>query len=83
MAKPQRTIDKRLWERAYERVRRLPPERQEQIVDYIDFVVEREEGGVWELSEAEQEAIARHRGGDLSDTVPFDQVKGAVLRGQS
>jgi hypothetical protein len=82
VAKPERTIDKGLWERAYERIRRLPPERQEEIVDYIDFVLECEEGEVWELSEADQEAIARHREGDLSDTVPFDQVKDAVLRGR-
>ncbi len=82
MAETRRAIDKGMWERAYERVRRLPPERQEEIVDYIDFVVECEEGDVWELSEADPEAIARHRSGDLSDTVPFDDVKDAVLRGR-
>ena len=82
MAKVERTVDESLWRRAYERVRALPPERQEEIVDYIDFVVEREEGETWELSEEDLEAIARHRAGDLSDTVAFEDVKDAVLRGR-
>jgi hypothetical protein len=56
--------------------------RQEEIVDYIDFVVEREEAEEWELSEEDHEAIARHRGGDLSDTVPFEQVRDAMLGGR-
>ena len=51
-------------------------------MDYIDFVVERQEGEVWELSEAEQEAIARHRAGDLSDTVAFEHVRDAIVRGK-
>ncbi|MBM3471976.1 MAG: hypothetical protein FJX75_01725 [Armatimonadetes bacterium] len=82
MAKTDRTIDRNLWERAYERVCRLPLDRQEEIVDYIDFVVEREEAEEWELSEDDYEAIARHREGDLCDTVPFDSVKDAILRGR-
>jgi len=82
VAESKRAIDKAVWERAYERVRRLPPKRQEQIVDYIDFVVECEEGEGWELSEADLDAIARHRKGDLSDTVAFEDVKDAVLRGR-
>jgi hypothetical protein len=82
MGQSKRAINRGVWERAYERVCRLPPERQEEIVDYIDFVVEREEGEVWELSEAEQEAVARHRAGDLSDTVAFEDVRDAIVRGK-
>jgi hypothetical protein len=83
MANTERTIDRNLWERAYERVCRLPLDRQEEIVDYIDFVVEREEAEEWELADEDYEAIARHREGDLSDTVPFEDVKDAILLGRS
>jgi hypothetical protein len=83
MAKTERAIDRNLWERAYARISRLPLDRQEEIVDYIDFVVEREEGEEWELTAEDYEAIARHRTGDLSDTVPFEDVKDAVLEGRA
>jgi len=82
MAKTERTIDRNLWERVYERVLRLPPERQEEIVDYIDFVVEREESAEWQLSAEDYEAISRHAEGDLADTVSLDEVEAAVLRGK-
>ncbi len=78
MARPGQPVDRSVWQRAYDRIRRLPPAKQEEIVDYIDFVVEREEGEIWELTEADRKAIARHRDGDLSDTVCLSEVKAGV-----
>ena len=82
MAGPGRTINRSLWQRAYDRISLLPPERQEEIVDYSDFVVEREEGETWDLSEVDKKAIDRHRDGDISDTVPLVDVKDAIIRGR-
>ena len=83
MAQNARVLTEDTWLQAFQRIAHLPPERQQEIADYISFVLEREEGGEWELSEEELAEIKRHLSGDLSDTVALQDVSDALLRGEA
>ena len=69
MAQAGSVLTQNTWLEVYQRIALLSPERQQEIADYISFVLEREEGGEWELSEEGLAEIKRRLSGDLSDTV--------------
>lgn len=79
MAQRQNTVlDTATWDRVVAKVQTLSPARQEEILDYINFIVEREDADEWDLTEADREQIARHFEGDLSDTVSLEEAKRAL-----
>jgi len=81
MAEQTEAVDEASWHRLLERVKSLPPERQEEIVDYIGFILDRQDADVWDLSDEDRERMARHLAGDVSDAVALEDVEGAIRRG--
>jgi len=81
MAQPMTPITDERWSELLARVRVLPAARQEEILDYIGFILEREGPDSWDLTEDDRARIARHLAGDMSDTVALEDVEEAILRG--
>jgi len=81
MAESPRTLDATLWGRLLNQVKALPPERQQEIIDYIDFILDREDADTWSLSQEDRERMARHLAGDVSDTLALADVEDAIRRG--
>jgi len=63
------------------RIARMSPERQRELLDFAEFLLDREEEERCCLTEAELRAAERHLRGDLSDTVALAQVADALRRG--
>jgi hypothetical protein len=81
MAGPPQTTDDAVWDKLLGRVRALPPERQEEIIDYIGFILDKEDAEAWDLSDDDRERMARHVSGDLTDTVALADAEDAIRRG--
>ena len=81
MADSVHIVDEALWGRLLTKVQALPPQRQEEIIDYIDFILDKAEDEAWDLTVDEQQRMDRLRAGDLSDTVALADVEDAIRRG--
>jgi len=69
------TVDDRLAA-AWEKARRLPDFRKDELVDFIEFLQTRaDEDDVWEPDEEEEEAVRAWFEGERPPGIPWEEVK--------